>query len=54
MTEARVTTPDSRSNRIPILMLPGLLHRFGVGKIPRLDGDAIGKRSIDFYESAMM
>lgn len=49
----RVTTPDSRSNRIPILMLPVLLHRFGKGEIPRLDGCDIGKRAIDFHEAAV-
>lgn len=53
MDSPRVTTPDSRSNRIPILMLPVLLHRFGKGEIPRLDGCDIGKRSIDFHESAV-
>ncbi|MFZ2587512.1 MAG: UDP-N-acetylglucosamine 1-carboxyvinyltransferase [Alphaproteobacteria bacterium] len=52
MDKHRVTTPDSRSNRIPILMLPVLLHRFGKAEIPRLDGCDIGKRAIDFHESA--
>lgn len=49
----RVTTPDSRSNRIPILMLPVLLHRFGLAEIPRLDGCDIGKRAVDIHESAV-
>lgn len=49
----RVTTPDSRSNRIPILMLPVLLHRFGKAEIPRLDGCDIGKRAVDFHEAAV-
>ncbi len=48
----RVTTPDSRSNRIPILMLPVLLHRFGEACIPRLDGCNIGERSVDIHEAA--
>ncbi|PZP39171.1 MAG: UDP-N-acetylglucosamine 1-carboxyvinyltransferase [Pseudomonas fluorescens] len=49
----KVTTPDSRSNRIPILMLPVLLHRFGKAEIPRLDGCDIGKRAVDFHEAAV-
>lgn len=48
----KVTTPDSRSNRLPILMLPVLLHKFGQAEIPRLDGCAIGKRAVDIHESA--
>lgn len=50
----KVTTPDSRSNRIPILMLPVLLHRFGQAEIPRLDGCNIGKRAVDIHEAATM
>ena len=53
MRTHKVTTPDSRSNRIPILMLPVLLHRFGKAEIPRLDGCDIGKRAVDFHESAV-
>lgn len=48
----KVTTPDSRSNRIPILMLPTLLNKFGKASIPRLDGCTIGARSVDIHESA--
>lgn len=53
MTSHKVSTPDSRSNRIPILMLPVLLHRFGKAEIPRLDGCDIGKRAVDFHEAAV-
>lgn len=49
-----INTPDSRSNRIPILMLPVLLHKFGEAKIPRLDGCNIGKRAVDIHEQAVM
>ncbi len=52
LNTSRVSTPDSRSNRIPILLLPVLLHRFGEAEIPRLDGCDIGKRRIDIHESA--
>jgi UDP-N-acetylglucosamine 1-carboxyvinyltransferase len=49
----RVTMPDSRSNRVPILLLPVLLHRFGKAEIPRLDGCNIGRRSVDIHEAAV-
>jgi UDP-N-acetylglucosamine 1-carboxyvinyltransferase len=52
LATSRVTTPDSRSNRIPILLMPVLLHKFGEALIPRLDGCDIGKRKIDFHEAA--
>lgn len=53
MATHKLTMPDSRSNRIPILMLPVLLHRFGKAEIPRLDGCDIGARKVDFHESAI-
>lgn len=53
ITSYQVSTPDSRSNRIPILLLPILLHRFGKAEIPRLDGCNIGKRAVDIHESAV-
>jgi UDP-N-acetylglucosamine 1-carboxyvinyltransferase len=52
LNTSQVRTPDSRSNRIPILLLPVLLHRFGEAEIPRLDGCDIGKRKIDIHEAA--
>jgi UDP-N-acetylglucosamine 1-carboxyvinyltransferase len=53
MSGGAVSTPDSRSNRIPILLLPVLLHRFGQAGIPRLDGCDIGKRPVDIHEAAV-
>ncbi|HEX2859651.1 MAG TPA: UDP-N-acetylglucosamine 1-carboxyvinyltransferase [Alphaproteobacteria bacterium] len=44
--------PDSGSNRIPILFIPVLLHRFGKARVPVLDGDAIGARKVDFHIEA--
>lgn len=44
--------PDSRLNRIPILFLPVLLHRFGNAEVPRLGGCNIGKRNTDFHTEA--
>lgn len=53
ITSHIATMPDSRSNRIPILLLPILLHKFGKAEIPRLDGCKIGKRSVDIHEAAV-
>ncbi|PIZ30067.1 MAG: UDP-N-acetylglucosamine 1-carboxyvinyltransferase [Alphaproteobacteria bacterium CG_4_10_14_0_8_um_filter_53_9] len=53
MSTFKVSTPDSRSNRIPILLLPILLHKFGEAMIPRLDGCNIGKRAVDIHEQAV-
>ena len=39
----------SRKNRIPILMIGPLLHRFGYAKIPLLGGCKIGARSVDMH-----
>ncbi len=49
----RVTMADSRQNRIPILLIPGLLHRFQSAEVPRLGGCNIGKRNVDFHLNAM-
>lgn len=53
-----VTTPDvaqafSRKNRIPILLMGPLLHRFHEARIPALGGDAIGARPVDFHLDAL-
>ncbi len=52
LTQWRMKMPDSGSNRIPILFIPVLLHRFGKAAVPVLDGDAIGARKVDFHEEA--
>ena len=59
----RLQTPDIRSlevplsfsglNRIPILLLGPLLHRYGQAVIPMLGGDAIGRRPVDFHIRAL-
>jgi len=49
----RVTMADSRQNRIPILLIPGLLHRFQKAEVPRLGGCNIGQRNVDFHLNAM-
>lgn len=44
-----VPMPDSGSNRIPILLLSPLLHRFGKVGVPVLGGCNIGARKVDFH-----
>lgn len=48
-----VSMPDSGSNRIPILLLTPLLHRFGNAEVPVLGGCKIGARNIDFHINAV-
>ena len=51
--ETHVPTPHSGSNRIPILMLGALLHRFKTVSVPFVGGDQIGLRSVDFHLGAI-
>ncbi|MBD3281822.1 UDP-N-acetylglucosamine 1-carboxyvinyltransferase [Candidatus Uhrbacteria bacterium] len=44
-----VVSAFSRKNRIPILLIGPLLHRFGEAKIPMLGGCKIGARPIDIH-----
>jgi UDP-N-acetylglucosamine 1-carboxyvinyltransferase len=48
-----VPTPDSGSNRIPILLLGALLHRFDEVSVPVLGGCKIGERPVDFHLNAI-
>lgn len=48
-----VSTPHSGSNRVPILLLGALLHRFNEVFVPMLGGCKIGKRSVDFHLTAI-
>lgn len=48
-----VPEPDSGSNRIPILMLAPLLHRFSRVRVPVVGGCKIGKRKVDFHLKAL-
>ncbi len=45
--------PDSRTNRIPILLLSVLLHKFDRVSVPVVGGDDIGKRKVDFHIYAL-
>jgi UDP-N-acetylglucosamine 1-carboxyvinyltransferase len=40
-------------NRIPILLLGPLLHRLGEAFVPRVGGDRIGARPVDFHIGAL-
>ncbi len=53
MRASNVPVPHSGSNRIPILMLGALLHRFKKVSVPFVGGDAIGRRSVDFHLGAI-
>lgn len=50
---SRVPIPDSGSNRIPILLLGALLHRFDEVWVPVLGGCRIGERPVDFHLTAI-
>lgn len=49
-----VSMPDSRTNRIPILLLSILLQRFGHASTPYVGGDSIGARKVDFHINAFV
>ena len=53
MRASNVPVPHSGSNRIPILLLGALLHRFKRVSVPFVGGDAIGRRSVDFHLEAI-
>lgn len=50
---SEASMPDSRTNRIPILLLSVLLHRFNKVTVPVVGGDDIGKRKVDFHICAL-
>jgi len=49
----KISESYSGRNRIPILMVGPLLHRFGEAIVPIVGGDAIGKRPINFHFDAL-
>lgn len=53
MQSAHVPTPHSGSNRIPILLLGALLHRWSQVFVPVLGGCKIGARGVDFHLAAI-
>ncbi len=48
-----VQHPDSASNRIPILLVGPLLHKFERVSVPALSGCNIGRRPVDFHLRAI-
>ncbi len=53
VTSAEVPIGFSGMNRIPILLLGPLLHRYGKAVIPMLGGCNIGSRPVDFHIQAL-
>jgi UDP-N-acetylglucosamine 1-carboxyvinyltransferase len=53
LAAAQVPLPHSGSNRIPILLLSALLHRFDRVAVPLVGGCMIGKRGVDFHVRAL-
>lgn len=53
MNLSSVPTPHSGGNRIPILLLGALLHRFEKVSVPVVGGCNIGTRSVDFHLDAI-
>src|SRR5205085_5265014 len=51
--QTHVPTPHSGINRVPILLLGALLHRFNTVSVPFVGGDQIGARSVDFHLGAI-
>lgn len=49
VNSGEVKFPDSGSNRIPILLLGILAHRFGASAVPVLGGCYLGERKLDFH-----
>ena len=53
LTSPHVGLAYSGLNRMPILCLPVLLHRFGEARVPVVGGDGIGPRPVDFHRDAL-
>jgi UDP-N-acetylglucosamine 1-carboxyvinyltransferase len=51
--DAHVKQPHSGANRMPILMIGALLHRFDEVSVPMLGGCVIGARGVDFHLDAI-
>lgn len=52
-SDAHVRQPHSGANRMPILMLGALLHKFDEVSVPMLGGCIIGARGVDFHLDAI-
>ena len=53
LTDSTLQLPDSGANRMPILALSALLHRFGEAYVPAMGGCNLGRRPVNFHLEAM-
>ncbi|MFQ3307208.1 MAG: UDP-N-acetylglucosamine 1-carboxyvinyltransferase [Candidatus Midichloriaceae bacterium] len=53
MYNNEVSIPDSKTNRIPILLLGVLLHKFKEASVPIVGGDHIGTRNVEYHLNAI-
>ena len=53
VSNSHIVTPDSKTNRLPILLLSVLAQRFGRASVPVVGGDDIGFRKVDFHIQAL-
>ena len=53
ITQYRIVPTNKETNRMPILLLSVLLHRFGKAIVPAVGGDCIGIRKIDYHIEAI-
>ena len=53
ITEHEASLPDTKTNRVPILLLSILLHRLGKAIVPTVGGDHIGQRNVDYHVEAI-
>lgn len=53
ISKSNIMMPDSRTNRIPILVLSVLLQKLHECTVPIVGGDNIGKRKVDFHINAI-
>jgi UDP-N-acetylglucosamine 1-carboxyvinyltransferase len=53
VNSGQVPVAFSGLNRIPVLLIGPLLHRYGRASVPLLGGDEIGARPINFHVSAL-
>ena len=53
LSSSQVGVAYSGLNRMPILCLPVLLHRFRRARVPVVGGDGIGQRPVDFHRDAL-
>ena len=53
ITRYQASSVDITTNRVPILLLSILLHRFGKASVPIVGGDNIGTRNVNYHIEAI-